>query len=79
MHFVVALCLVAGTGAIVIVVPGRHLLELVLLKSLPKDVEVDVAFAHEYFVSRSGVVVAPPLFVVAAAAAAGWIPAWCYH
>lgn len=75
MHFVVALLAVAVAVAIVIVVPGRHLSEVVLLKSLPKDVDVDVAFAHEYFVSRSGVVVAPPLFVAAAAAAAGWIPA----
>lgn len=70
--FVVALCLVA-VAIVILVGPGRHLLEVVLLKSLPNDVDVDVAFARGYFVSQSGVVVGPPLF--AAAAAAGWIPA----
>lgn len=68
MRFVVEVYLVV----VVIVAPGRHLLEVVLLKSLPND--VDVAFARGYVVSPSGFVAPPPF-----AAAAGWIPAWCYH
>lgn len=72
MRFVVAVCLVVMAIVVVIVAPGRHLLEVVLLKSLPND--VDVAFARGYVVSPSGFVAPPPF-----AAAAGWIPAWCYH
>lgn len=73
VRFVVAVYLAVVAIVVVIVMPGRHLLEVVLLKSLPNDVDVDVAFARGYFVSPSGLVATPPF------AAAGWIPAWCYH
>lgn len=73
VRFVAAVCLVLVAIVVVIVVPGRHLLGVVQLNSLPND--VDVAFARGYVVSQSGFVAPPPF----AAAAAGWISAWCYH
>lgn len=74
MRSEVAACLVVVVViVVVIVVPGRHLLEAVLLpNSLPND--VDVAFASGNFVFPSGFVAPPPF-----AAAPGWILVWCYH